>query len=64
MKKVIYLNTKSAYGVETVDQIDRSDFSTYKEYKDELKSMLSNYNLCGMNVYISQRCTKDWKTAN
>lgn len=60
--KTIYFNMRGPYGVETVDQICESDFDTYKEFRKELRSMLSNYHLCGMPVYTSQRCTKDWKS--
>ena len=61
MKKTIYLNMRGNYGVETVDQISREDWPTYKEFRKELSSMLTNYHLCGMPVYTSQRCTNDWK---
>ena len=56
-----YFNLKTSYGVETVDQIDRNEFTSYKEYKAELKNMLSGYRDSGMAVYLSQRCTNDWK---
>lgn len=56
-----YFNLKSVYGVETVDQINRKDFGSYKEYKAELKNMLSGYMAAGMVVYLSQRCTNDWR---
>ena len=56
-----YFNIKSVYGVETVDQIDKNDFKVYSEYKKELISMLYNYRLAGMAVYLSNRCTKEWK---
>lgn len=56
-----YFNLKSVYGVETVDQIDRKDFGSHKEYKAELKNMLSGYREAGMPVYLSQRCTNDWR---
>lgn len=59
--KTIYLNMRSSYGVETVDQVSPSDFPSYKEYKKEVRSMVENYHLCGMPVYLSSRCTKDWK---
>jgi len=61
--KTVYLNMKSSYGTETVDQICREDFATAKEYRTELRSMLSNYHLAGMNVYTSRRCTKEWKNS-
>ena len=56
-----YFNLKTSYGVEPVDQIDRNEFTSYKEYKAELKNMLSGYRDSGMAVYLSQRCTNDWK---
>ena len=56
-----YLNYKSSYGIETVDQIDQKDFIFYKEYRQELVRLLNEYRLAGMNVYVSRRSTKDWK---
>tara|TARA_R110001632_G_scaffold1524_1_gene6806 strand:- start:15 stop:188 length:174 start_codon:yes stop_codon:yes gene_type:complete len=55
-----YYNIKTNQGVETVDHINRKDFATYKEYTTELKRLKKEYFLCGMNVYISQRSTKDY----
>jgi hypothetical protein len=55
-----YLNMKTNYGVETVDQLDRKDFKSYKEFRTELIRLRNEYHLAGMNVYISQRATKDW----
>lgn len=48
-----YINTKTSYGVETVDQ-----FETYKEAKEMVKeyNLSDSYNY----YYISQRCTKEW----
>jgi len=56
-----YLNLKTIYGIETVDELNKNDFPNYKEYKTELKRLLNEYRIAGINVYISQRCTKDWK---
>lgn len=59
-----YLNIKTQYGVETVDQIERKDFNSYKEYCIELKRLKNEYRLasnCYSNIYSSQRCTNDWK---
>ena len=55
-----YLNIKSNYGVETVDELDRSDFESYKAFKAELLRLKSDYRDSGMNVYISQRCDRSW----
>lgn len=55
-----YLNIKTAYGVETVDELNRKDFETYKEFKAELRRLINEYRMCNMFVYISQRCDKTW----
>jgi hypothetical protein len=56
-----YFNIKSQYGIETVDELDRKDFATYKEFKEELLRLKKEYHLSGIPVYISQRCTKEWR---
>lgn len=65
---ITYLNIKTAYGVETVDQLNRKDFKIgyegYIEYLKELKRLKNEYRLasnCYSNIYSSQRCTNDWK---
>jgi hypothetical protein len=55
-----YLNTRTNYGVETVGQLELKDFSDYKAFKVELRRLISEYSMCGMSVYSSQRCTKEW----
>jgi hypothetical protein len=55
-----YFNIKTNYGVETIDQLDRKDFSTYSEYIAELKRLKNEYRLAGMDIYLSQRATKEW----
>jgi hypothetical protein len=55
-----YLNMKTVYGVETVDQLDSKDFPTWREFRKELNRLISEYRLAGMAVYSSSRCTKDW----
>jgi hypothetical protein len=59
--KTIYLNMRTNYGTETVDQVCREDWPTYRDFKKEVNSLIYNYRLAGMQVYTSQRCTKDWK---
>jgi len=56
-----YLNIKSQYGVETVDELNQKDFKNYREFKQELRRLLNEYQLAGMNVYSSTRCDKSWK---
>lgn len=55
-----YLNMKSQYGVETVDDLDSRDFPTYKEFRQELRRLVNEYHLSGMSVYISSRPDKTW----
>lgn len=57
-----YLNFKGSYGIETVDELNRKDFATYKEFRVELSRLVSEYRMAGMDVYTSQRCTKDWNS--
>lgn len=56
-----YLNLKTVYGVETVDELDQKDFPTYREFRKELNRLIGEYRLAGMQVYSSQRCTKEWR---
>ena len=55
-----YFNIRTSEGVETVDHIDRNDFNTYSDYSKEVSRLVGEYRVCGMNVYISQRSTKDY----
>lgn len=56
-----YINFKSVYGTETIEQIDLKDFKTYKEFRIECRNLLANYIQSGMSVYLSRRATKDWQ---
>lgn len=53
-----YLNRKTQYGVETVDQLDRKDFESGKAFKAELRRLTNEYSIAGVQVYVSQRCAK------
>ena len=55
-----YLNIRTSEGIETVDHLDRNDFNTYLDYNRELKRLVTEYRIAGMNVYTSQRSTKDY----
>jgi hypothetical protein len=57
----IYLNMKTSYGVETVDEFTREQNQTSKDFRVYVYKMLKEYHLAGMNVYKSTRCTKEWK---
>ena len=60
--KTVYFNMRSSYGVETVDELSLSDFDTYKEFRAEVRRLVSEYRVCGMGVYTSQRATKEWRS--
>ena len=55
-----YLNMRTVYGIETVDQLTSVDFNSYNEFRIELRRLVSEYRLAGMNVYTSQRCASNW----
>jgi len=61
-KKVIYLNMRSVYGVETVDSFTRGEDSpdSPKEFRRYVNSMVSEYHATGQNVYKSSRPTRDY----
>ena len=61
--KTIYLNLKSQYGVETVDQFTQGEDAPQepKEFRKYVNEMVKNYRENNMQVYKSQRATKDWK---
>ncbi len=48
-----YINTRTSYGIETVDEFD-----TLKEARE----MLTEYRISSqdMELYLSTRCTKAW----
>ena len=61
--KTIYLNMRTVYGVETVDQFTQGEDAPQepKEFRKYVNEMVKNYRENNMHVYKSQRCTKDWK---
>jgi hypothetical protein len=62
----IYLNIRTAQGVETVDQFTRGEDAPISpaDFRKYVNNMVREYHLTGMNVYKSSRCTKDWKQSN
>ena len=56
-----YLNMKTSYGTETVDEVDRKDFKSFRKYHNEVRRLAQEYRLAGMNVYTSTRPCKEWK---
>lgn len=59
--KPIYLNMKTSYGIETVDEFSREQNQSPKEFRAYVSKMVQEYHLAGMPVYRSSRCTKEWK---
>jgi hypothetical protein len=59
--KTIYLNMRGPYGVETVDEFTREEGQNPIEFRKYVTQMVKEYQLAGMNVYRSSRCTNDWK---
>ena len=56
----VYLNWKGPQGRETVDEFTKEPGQTWLEFTDYVREMISNYRECGMNVYRSSRCCRDW----
>lgn len=56
-----YINLKTNQGVETVDELNPKDFKTNKEFRTELRRLVKEYYIAGMNVYTSQKHDKTWK---
>lgn len=58
--KTVYLNMKTKQGVETVDEFTREQNQTPIEFRKYVSKMITEYRIAGMQVYSSQRCTKEW----
>lgn len=56
-----YFNIRTNQGIETVDKVNSKDFESRKDFIIELRRLKGEYNIAGMAVYTSQRCTNDWK---
>lgn len=56
----IYLNMRTSQGVETVDEFTREVNQSPKDFRVYVNKMIAEYRLAGMNVYRSNRCTKEW----
>ena len=57
----IFLNMRTYQGVETVEEFTREENQTPKEFRLYVNQMVKEYQIGGMNVYKSSRCTNDWK---
>jgi hypothetical protein len=56
-----YINFKGCQGVETIDELDARDFGSMKEFRIKLRRLINEYVMSGHDVYISSRCTKEWR---
>lgn len=59
--ETIFLNIRTSQGVETVDEFTREEGQSPKEFRLYVNQMYKEYQIAGMNVYKSSRCTNDWK---
>lgn len=53
-----YINVRTNYGVETIDNVERDNFNTFSAYKKEVRRLIKEYQLSGVNAYPSQREAK------
>lgn len=61
---MIYLNIKTAEGIETIDHLNEKDFETYKEFKTELKRLINEYKTASSwyaGLYTSSRSTREYR---
>ena len=56
----IYLNMRTAQGVETVDEFTREIGQSPIDFRKYVNQMAQQYRISGMPVYKSGRCTRDW----
>lgn len=57
----IYINIKTAEGVETIDEVRREDFKTFRDFKAELRNVREGWSQAGAPCYTSRRCTREWR---
>jgi hypothetical protein len=58
--KVKYINIKTDFGIETIDEIRLQEFKTRIDYIKEYKRLLNEYRLNGLNAWLSRRACKNW----
>lgn len=56
-----YLNTRTDYGVETLDELDSADFNGSREFSKELHRLREEYTMSGSPCWVSRRATKEWR---
>ena len=60
--KTIYLNMKTTYGTETVDEFSPEPGRGFRDFQGYVSKMVQEYRTSGMNVYRSSRPTREWST--
>lgn len=61
--KTVFLNIKTSQGVETVDEFSKDEHTDKSiSFGKYVNQMVREYRMSGMNVYKSQRCTKEWRS--
>ena len=62
-----YINVKTRFGVETVDEVNPENFTTLKQFFDECNRLLNEYRMDFRSIdciiYLSQKSTKEWRQA-
>ena len=58
MTKVFYINTRTRYGVETLESVNRNEFPDPKSFRKEYLNLLQHYRALNLDVYLSRRASK------
>jgi len=61
---IIYLNKRTAQGVETVDEFSSDEDhvkGSLKAFRKYVSAMVAEYNIVGQAVYRSGRSTNEWR---
>jgi len=58
---ITYLNWRGPQGRETVDELDSKDFNPSHLFKVELRRLITEYSMVGMQVYPSSRMCSNWR---
>ena len=61
--KTVYLNVKYNGRVETVDEFTRGENApaNVQQFVSYIRDMVKEYHIAGIDVYRSNRSTKDWR---
>lgn len=59
--QTIYLNIRSNYGTETVDEFTIDNGQSKRDFRKHVNEMNREYHKAGIDTYKSRRSTNDWK---